>query len=92
MAEVDVEQPLQQFKDLLGTATSMEELQYLCEYVFKTTKKDIPQVRRHAQDIKAAWENESGIEQFIEFIVQLNKICSGIFVVLSWVREPSWRN
>ncbi|WP_328472970.1 alpha/beta fold hydrolase [Actinoplanes sp. NBC_00393] len=83
IADVDVDQPLQQFKDLLTSATSIEELRYLCSYVFKAANKDMDQVRRHAQDIRKVWEDQDGVEQFVEYLTQLTKICSGIFVLLS---------
>lgn len=82
IAELDGERPLEQFIDVLRSARNMHELRFLCAYVFKATAKDIAQVRRHAKDISDVWD-ESGTDQFVEYITKLTKVAGGIHVVLS---------
>jgi pimeloyl-ACP methyl ester carboxylesterase len=82
IADLDAGQPLEQFIEVLRSATSMNELRYLCEYVYKTTSKDIAQVRRHAKEISDVWD-ESGTDQFVDYVTRLTKVSGGIYIVLS---------
>nr|WP_296074973.1 alpha/beta hydrolase [uncultured Actinoplanes sp.] len=82
MAKLDDDRLLEQLVELLRSAKDVDELRWLCEYVYKTTSKDIAQVRRHAQDISDLWQ-ENGTDQFIEYVADLTKIAGGIYVVLA---------
>ena len=82
MAKLDDDRLQEQLLDVLRSAKDVDELRWLCEYIYKTTSKDIAQVRRHAQEISEVWE-ETGTDQFVEYMSGLVKIASGIYVVLA---------
>ena len=80
---MDEAQPLVQLIKLLESATSIAELRYLCEYLYKITSKDFAQTKRHARDMVAMWSVDTQ-EQFLDYLGQLTKAADGVHVVLSF--------
>jgi len=86
IAEVDESSPLTQLTWILQSASNDLEFRYLCEYLYKITSKNFSQIQRHAQDVAKMWDTDSH-DRFLDYLGQVNKVATGVHVVLSFNYE-----
>ena len=82
IANVNQAEP-DQLVDLLETASTVAELRYLCEYLYKITAKNFAQIQRHAREVVKIWDVDSQT-QFLDYLGRLIRATEGVHVVLSF--------
>lgn len=82
VAKLDVSNPVEGLKSLVLDATTREGFQNICEYVYKITRKNLEQVRRHANDLVAYWDSTSSTP-FLQRVANLKGITGKVRVIFS---------
>ncbi|XVU28692.1 alpha/beta fold hydrolase [Actinoplanes sp. CA-054009] len=85
IARVDQANP-EKLLELLGSASTLDEFRYLCEYLYKILDKDFAQVQRHAREVVEKWDVDSPA-RFLDYLGRLIKLTGGVHVILSYNYE-----
>jgi len=83
VAQVQLDQPLEQLHKVLESAASVEEFRNLCEYLYKITAKNFAQVLRQAHDVVAMWPDDTH-DVFLDRLGKLMAVTADVRVVVSF--------
>jgi pimeloyl-ACP methyl ester carboxylesterase len=85
IARVDQANP-DKLLELLGSASTLDEFRYLCEYLYKILDKNFAQIQRHARDVVQKWDVDTPA-RFLDYLGRLIKMTGGVHVILSYNYE-----
>jgi pimeloyl-ACP methyl ester carboxylesterase len=83
ISKIQADAPMSSLIELLGSATTLQEFRYLCEYLYKIISKDFEQIQMHARDMVGMWAVDSP-DQFLDYLGKLTYVADGVHVVLSF--------
>jgi pimeloyl-ACP methyl ester carboxylesterase len=83
IANLNPDEPLAELKRIACIPDVLVDFQNICEYLHKISRKDLPQIRRHAQDLWNYWEPDGHYDMFFDRMDLLRGACDRIRVFFS---------